>query len=71
MENTDDFVRRNNKSPRGKHPNVVYTEGLGGLREEAEAEEEEQEQEEKEKKEDPWYYSVPNGDAAAHTDTHA
>ncbi|KAK7953664.1 hypothetical protein PG988_014358 [Apiospora saccharicola] len=46
MENTDDFVRRNDKSPRGKHPNVVYTEGSGDLREEAEEEEEEQEQEE-------------------------
>ncbi|KAK8136609.1 Ring finger domain protein [Apiospora sp. TS-2023a] len=65
MENTDDFVRRKDNSPRGKHPNLLYTEGLEDLREEAEKEEEE------EKKEDPWYCSVPNGDAAAHTDTYA
>lgn len=61
MENTDDFVRRSDKSPRGKQ-NVMCTEGLEDLQEERE--------EEEEKREDPWYCSAPNGDAATHTDTH-
>ncbi|KAK8012397.1 hypothetical protein PG991_009772 [Apiospora marii] len=67
MENTDDFVRRNDKSPRGKQ-NAMCAEGLGNLREKAEHEGEE---EDEEKKGDPWYGSVSNGDVAAHTDTHA
>ncbi|KAK8059009.1 hypothetical protein PG994_009457 [Apiospora phragmitis] len=60
MVNTDDFVRRNDRSPRGKQ-NGMYTEGLENLREE----------EEEEKREDPWYCSVPNSNAAACTNTHA